>query len=302
MIKYITSKAYKKIFIIIERRTLMKKLISLIIVTAMMAFSNVTVFAAENKDLDIQIEEFQEFVTECESYYIYYDYMQPPIGPFWSELSMERMTEAVDVARKTAINSEEELAKAKTDFNHIVSTMTLEKEELEFMVSLFEKEKNDNNYYDEETWNGFQSVLAYGKQALQSEDEELMYHSYIKMRNTFNNICKYNTEYADFNGDGVLNITDITLAQKYLVNSVEFNYSQCTIAQFNYCDFLRIDDLTNLQKYIVGNGEKMKTKHLDNVLSLQDLDISTRKFIPEMENSNYIYYVERNNYFDNLYL
>ena len=122
------------------------------------------------------------------------------------------------------------------------------------------------------------------------------------MRNTFNNICKYNTEYADFNGDGVLNITDITLAQKYLVNSVEFNYSQCTIAQFNYCDFLRIDDLTNLQKYIVGNGEKMKTKHLDNVLSLQDLDISTRKFIPEMENSNYIYYVERNNYFDNLYL
>lgn len=277
----------------------MKKIISITLAAVIAAFSVIPVFAAENDELTMKTKEFQDYVTECESYYIYYDYMTPPDGPFWSTSSNERMTVAVEEARNAVINTEDELEMAKADFDQVVSTMTLDKEELEFMIYLFEKENNGDNYYDEETWNRFQSVLADGKLALESGDEEAMYCAYIKMRNEFNNICTYNTEYGDFNGDGSLSVTDITFAQKYLAGLEKFNYSQLTIAQFNYWDFLTVADLTNLQKYLVGTCEKMRNSHLEAVLSLEELDVNTRKFTPKTENSNFIYKSERSNYFNN---
>lgn len=275
----------------------MKKLISFLLVLVICVYSTYPTFATTNDVLTTQIEEFQNYVTECESYYIYYDYITPPIGPSWSQSSEERMKYAIETARNAEINTIEELENVKEEFDLTVSSMTLDKTELEFMIYLFEKEKNDDYYYDDETWNSFQSVLKDGKQALETGDEEIMYCTYIRMRNKFNELCKYNNEYGDFNGDGVLNVLDITFAQKYLVNSVEFNSSQLTISQFNFSDSLRIDDLTNLQKYIIGTCEKMNNSHLDSVLSLEDLDEDVRKFTPDFEKANFVYNTERLRYF-----
>lgn len=276
----------------------MKKLLAILLAVIMLLFSVFPAFALTQEELESQIKEFQDYVTDCESAYIYYWYMQPPSGPFWSQAASDRMIEAIAVARSTEITTQDELEKARVDFEQVVATMTLDPEELEFMIYLFEKETNENGYYDEATWSKFQSVLAEGKRALESGDEEVMYCAYIDMRNEYNNLCIYNTEYGDFDGDGVLSVKDVTMAQKYLVNLVEFNSSQELMSRFDF-GFLNITKVTNLQKYIVGSAEKMGNYRMDELIKYEGLDVNNREFGPATQNVNPIYHSEYSNYFNN---
>lgn len=276
----------------------MKKLLAILLAVILALFSALTAFALTDEELQSQINEFQDYVTYCESSYIYYWYEQPPSGPFWSQAARDRMTEAIAVARSTEITTQDELEKARVDFEQVVATMTLDPEELEFMIYLFEKETNENGYYDELTWSKFRSVLAEGKQALESGDEEVMYCAYIDMRNEFDDLCKYNTEYGDFDGDGALSVKDVTMAQKYLADLVEFNSSQELMSRFDF-GFLDINKVTNLQKYIVGSAEKMGNYRMDELMNFEGFDVNNREFGVATQNVNPIYHSEYSNYFNN---
>lgn len=61
------------------------------------------------------------------------------------------MTEAIKNARNATITNIEELEQAIVDFEAVKNSMTLDPIELKFMISVFEKETNINNYYDETT-------------------------------------------------------------------------------------------------------------------------------------------------------
>lgn len=276
----------------------MKKIIAVLLSVIMLLFSVFPAFALTQEELESQIKEFQDYVTYCESAYIYYWYEQPPSGPFWSQAASDRMTEAIAVARSTEITTQDELEKARVDFEQVVATMTLDPEELEFMIYLFEKETNENGYYDELTWSKFQSVLAEGKRALETGDEEVMYCAYIDMRNEFDDLCIYNTEYGDFDGDGVLSVKDVTMAQKYLANLIEFNSSQELMSRFNF-GFLDVNKVTNLQKYIVGSAEKMSNYEMNKLMNFEGFDVNNREFGVATQNVNPIYYREYSIYFDN---
>ncbi len=274
----------------------MKKIISLMLVVVLAVFSIIPVLAT-TEDFKTQYNEFLDYVDDCELYYIYDYYNIPPSGPLWSNASCNRIIDAVEFVRTSSVSTLDELNQVEAEFNKVVSSMCVDKRELEFMISLFEKEINIDSYYDNETWNNFQTVLEEGKLVLDSDDEKVIHRTYIKMRNTFNDICRYNTEYGDFNGDGRLSVADITLGQKYLAQLLQFNSSQRTISQFNYWNFLKIEDLTDLQKYMVGTGEKMPNRHLQQVLELEDLDVNERRFYLDYENANFVYHSEHSKYF-----
>lgn len=58
---------------------------------------------------------------------------------------------------------------------------------------------------------------------------------------------------GDVNGDGVVNVLDVTLVQKYIVGVVDFNCAQKLRARVNWNAFpITVKESTTIQKYIVG--------------------------------------------------
>lgn len=198
------------------------------------------------------------------------------------------MTEAIKNARNATITNIEELEQAIVDFEAVKNSMTLDPIELKFMISVFEKETNINNYYDETTQNNFQELLTEGKKAYDSGDEEIMYQTYVKMRNAFNDLCRYNTVYGNGNGDGKLTIADVTLGQKYIANIEKLNSSQLVALTCNDT-FLIIITLTNLQKQIIGNCDVNLTVNFNRFLAYENIDADKRFFTFTDENINSVY-------------
>lgn len=266
----------------------MKKLVSVLLVLILICSSAVTVFAADSQSFSQQYYAFKNFVDDCEEYYIYYYRIVPNPFVIWSSDSTQRMQEAIDYARERTITTVEELEVAYADMNSVIETMCVSKRNLEFMIYLFEKETNINNYYDEETWNNFQLVLEKGKQAYESVDEEFIHSTYIEMRNTYNNLCIYNTVKGDLNGDGVLSVLDATLAQKYLADLVEFNSSQRLLMRMK--NGVTVNSVTTMQKVLVGSEAEVTCINLDDLVEYEGIDPNTRRFTYIDETINEIYY------------
>lgn len=115
-----------------------------------------------------------------------------------------------------------------------------------------------------------------------------MYQTYVKMRNAFNDLCRYNTVYGDGNGDGKLTIADVTLGQKYLANIEKLNSSQLVALTCNDT-FLIIITLTNLQKQIIGNCDVNLTVNFNRFLAYENIDADKRFFTFTDENINSVY-------------
>lgn len=257
----------------------MKKILSAFIALLLVAFSGVQVFATETDEsiTDTQYTEFLQYVWYCEYYYIKYEELIPMDFPQWSDATIQMLTEAIAYARERTITTKSELDEAYADMLDATAKMCVNKEELEFMIYLFEKETNINGYYDAKTWNNFQLLLEDAREAYESDDEKLVHHVYIDMRNTYDDICTYNTVYGDFNGDGILNVVDITYAQKYLVDSIDFNASQeyLTYIKGESVSGLSVTTVTYMQKYIVGLVTEFENPSLDELSAYEGLGYST---------------------------
>ncbi len=118
-----------------------------------------------------------------------------------------------------------------------------------------------------------QQLITDAKTAYYSGDEQLVHHVYIKMRNTYDALCKYNTVYGDFSGDGELNVVDVTYLQKYIVELTEFNSSQKMLSYINGEDVsgASIKTATYMQKYMVGLVTQFGNGLLDKLVAAQPL-------------------------------
>ena len=57
---------------------------------------------------------------------------------------------------------------------------------------------------------------------------------------------------GDVNGDGKIDIDDVTETQKYVANMLSFTEEQQKVADVTNDGKINIDDVTTLQKYIAG--------------------------------------------------
>lgn len=78
---------------------------------------------------------------------------------------------------------------------------------------------------------------------------------------------------ADFNGDGNINVMDITEMQKYLVDDVKLTEEQVAAFDLNYDDQKNINDCTMLSKHIAGirvaDGDVVVNYYYDDAEGVQ---------------------------------
>lgn len=93
------------------------------------------------------------------------------------------------------------------------------------------EESNDNQWYDESDWNSFVQKREALRVALKGEDEKLINDAYRDMYDSFIVMTSRYNKAGDINKDGVVNVIDVTLIQKYLVKSEKLNSAQIMLAQ-----------------------------------------------------------------------
>ncbi len=272
----------------------MKKILSTAIAIVLTVFSVISAFAQGSDEpiTDKEYKDFMYFVDAC-----YYTFADPePIMnktyPDWTEDSKQRMAIAVEDARSRTITTASQLEQAYADMFEVSSTMYVEKGELKYMYYLFIHENNDDGYYSDELWSEVQQLITDAKTAYYSGDEQLVHHVYIKMRNTYDALCKYNTVYGDFSGDSELNVLDVTYLQKYIAESIEFNSSQKMLSCIDGEDVYgaSIKSATYMQKYIVDSVTQFGNGDLDKLVGADPLVEGDNIRIVKTVDSNLVRY------------
>ena len=122
-------------------------------------------------------------------------------------------------------------------------------------------ETNSDGWYTDAEWSDFQSKLAGLKTALDSfvsrgedlvDDKALTdaFHALLKAYNTMTN---RDALAGDVNGDGCVNIRDVTMVQRYLAEFEPLNGAQkmrAALSGMKRCDSISVSDATQLQKHI----------------------------------------------------
>lgn len=134
-------------------------------------------------------------------------------------------------------------------------------------------EENYNNWYTDEQWNTFVEKRENLLQALRVVDSDLepdkygsVYeYNYTVKQQKYISKCFYELLYifnemtckdivmGDVNKDGIVNVVDVTLIEKYIVGEVNFTAAQKLRSRVGTQSFsVSIIDATIVQKYIVG--------------------------------------------------
>ncbi len=148
------------------------------------------------------------------------------------------------------------------------------------------KEQNYNNWYSDDEWNEFQSKLADLKTALEPYVAGTRDYDVLPITNAYNElIAVYNkmtnayTVKGDVNKDGVFDIKDVTLVQKYITHEVEFTGAQKMLTnEKKYESGINVITATNLQKTIVGLNDGFENNYifLDEQDGIRNFDDTMR--------------------------
>lgn len=100
------------------------------------------------------------------------------------------------------------------------------------MLSL--NEQNNNGFYDEADWNDFSVKRDALKTSFKTNDEKTISDAYFALYDSFIAMTNKYTIAGDVNNDGVINIDDVTLIQKYVAGLTSFTNLQVELASC-YC-------------------------------------------------------------------
>lgn len=118
---------------------------------------------------------------------------------------------------------------------------------------------NYNNWYSEEEWTDFQNKIADLKTAIDNleNDYEMskeLTDAFHALLETYNRMTNKYTVKGDLNKDGVVDVSDVTLLQKSLVERENLTDAQkMLVGGREIYETPDITDATMLQKYIVGS-------------------------------------------------
>ncbi len=166
--------------------------------------------------------------------------------------------------------------------------ITIDRIELEKLVSLCEKECNDDGYYDVQLWNDFQKEIAQSKEVLADESitDTRVNSAFYGLMYKLNLICTYNAVSYDVNNDGKMTITDATYIQRYLVGLEKMNFSQLTVVGRNKLSDIKITIATFMQRCLA------EFSSIENVTTAESLIYNLEKSNPqssEFELSSFMY-------------
>lgn len=239
----------------------MKKVLVTLLTLIVFCFSllsSITAGAVSSIDRDMLEEKCDKFYSEYVSYYG----IVPYLGPYYADESRQNMITAINEA-KGLIESSKSGEKISADmfenaYQKLLtaqSEMYMDKSELECLIVMCESQTNDSSYFDEQTWNSFQTLIQECYNTVDNGSNAEINEKYYSLLQTMNKLCTYNKVLGDIDGDGVCSVKDATYIQKSLSkNNCKLNFSQCLVSSFdNYSSVdVSIKNVTDIQKYIAN--------------------------------------------------
>ncbi|MBQ8860759.1 MAG: hypothetical protein IJ015_05450, partial [Ruminococcus sp.] len=166
-----------------------KSIVSLLLVAVLICLSGVTAFAEEYDEvLDAKINELSELCEEAFFAFgtygsLFYDFDPGTIFPnFLTVVDRKELANAHYEAaalcgsyyygEKYVHYVEVDLEAVIEKYNNlyeVLHNVVIDRIEVEELVAICEKESNDDCYYDEELWNGFQAEITQAKELLADE-------------------------------------------------------------------------------------------------------------------------------------
>lgn len=262
----------------------MKKLLSIILVGILAVSSFIlTTFATENEKSETEIEReklgwlldaFKILNTNIGEARIYNCVAGDTYNDAYNLYNQDELATAEeyknmkDKLYSAAYNLHVDVAYAKTAYDNAC------------------KEQNYNNWYSDEQWNEFQYKLADLKTDLEpyiagtnDYDVWAITNAYNELLAVYNKMTNAYTLKGDVNKDGVVNVVDATLIQKYIAHEVEFTGAQKMLTNVaKYESDISVIAATDLQKFIVGLNGDFGNNHifLDEQDGIQCFDDTMR--------------------------
>ena len=248
-----------------------KKIMVAVLAVIIPVVSAIPVFAVEWTNASLQeIYDFLYHISEISRDYGY----EPMPGDI--HLRYTDSTESVlfeDISTANGLvekynNKEEvtveELENMISKLEADVENMCVEKSELDFLISLCESEDNSRNYYSDVVWTEFTNCLADAKNIANSEASEKEIDSaYWNLRFAFNELCASNQLVGDVNGDGLIDVKDVTELSMGIADSIKLTSSQKMVSATTLNTYnLSVEDVTQLQMYLAGYDIDFKSTDL----------------------------------------
>lgn len=242
---------------------LFSKITAVVLATFMTVCAVVSVSATET-NLNREINNLKMSVEGYYTLIVYYDYEEGPIPPYFSKSTCDKITNLFNEVKTKSYTSIYEVNADKVALENIQRTATVRSKDLQFIYDLLNAEKNDNNFYDKNTWEEVLRVKAECVTALNGTDEEAIHIAYVNAFNVFNKLCMYCGTMGDVNNDGHVNVLDVTEIQKAVAKITDFNYAQKYVANTADDNFVfgtdldlnpRVITATHLQSYLIGETE-----------------------------------------------
>lgn len=231
----------------------MKKILSVILVTAMLisSMSCLTAFATSNDDVRQELtslywQQYGKFI-ETGTFYPYTDD---------SISNVVQVCDEVEPLLYDYNATTQQLQTAYDSLKGAVDNLCILDSYAEDTYLLAINEENVDNWYTEDEWSAFEQALNNLKTALDSKDDSqitVSFHSLLKAYNEMT--CNY-TIVGDIDKNGSVTVSDVTLLQKYLANKVNLCGAQKILASVNDYNYenLSIKSVTAMQKYILGKA------------------------------------------------
>lgn len=241
------------------KKSFITAIISLLLIIAS-GFSTVSAVVTNAK---------QNLSNALDSYHAYISVLGKPFTT--SETSNNRLINAYNTAYETFYSktaSDDEMQNKANDLLYALDNMYIDPKWAQETYDLCLEESNKNGIYSDELWQNFKSELEKLNEALISDDEKYINDEYYKVIDIYNEMCFSYSALGDVDGNGVVNVADVTLIQKYLSGNATLCGVQLYAASVSCrCNEVSVKSATRLQKYLTGDYS-ISTGNLSNGYNL----------------------------------
>ncbi len=254
----------------------MKKILSVLLAVVMVAMSTLTAFATTDTNTESKnIREYLYGLWEA-NYIEFHTVGEPkPYGGEMVESIRSLIEEAYEVYKdenSTDAQCQDIYDRLKfADYNKLI--------ENDFALETYDNAKeleNYNNWYSEESWNNFAEKRESLRVAIENcenfkkiDADETVSDAFYAMLYSYNKMTNEYTMMGDVNKDGVVNVSDVTLIQKYLVGEVSFTGGQIMLCGADGAyEVVNVNSATDIQKYIAGHYEIDLQEHSNFIKDL----------------------------------
>ena len=208
----------------------MKKFVSIIMaLTLIGCIIPVTVYASD----DYQINPKKIELSDLYHHIRFKTDIEGELQPY-SKNSFEIFDNAMDSAGELLIRDSDTVS--DREYQECIDNLTFAYENIcievhyakeTYVLSL--KEHNKNGFYDEDKWNDFSSKRDALRDSFKTDDEYVISDAYFALQDSFINMTS-GYKPGDVNNDGKVNIDDVTLVQKYLVDMEDLTQVQLALS------------------------------------------------------------------------